>query len=158
MSRIKLLKQPRGQVYLQRVGIFLPPPSPVLASIHVVPCVFFTPERTVTSTDKSVYESIRCTWYTRCGHRSPLLAQCRSIAFTLAQHWNKNGWLSCVCSDCQTGALTLYPRKATTRITQYNVFRPNCEIMLRHLAIIISTKTLWALNHEYNRVFKHEST
>ena len=59
----------RRQVYLQRVGLFLPPPSPVLANIYVdivVQLVFFTPERTPTSTDKSVYASIRCTWYTQC--------------------------------------------------------------------------------------------
>ena len=51
------MKEPRRQVYLQRVGLFLPPP-PVLANIHVVLRVFFSPERTVTSTDKLVYASL----------------------------------------------------------------------------------------------------
>ena len=38
------MREPRRPVYLQRVGLFHPPPSPVLANIHVVPCVFFTPD------------------------------------------------------------------------------------------------------------------
>ena len=61
MSRIWLVKKPRRKLYLQRVGLFLPPPSPVLANIHVVPRVCFTPERTLTSTDTSVHAAMRCT-------------------------------------------------------------------------------------------------
>ena len=45
-------------MYLQRVGLFLPPPSPGLANIHVVPRVFFTPYCIVTSTDKTASQPI----------------------------------------------------------------------------------------------------
>ena len=74
--------------------------------------------RTIPSTiidDKLVYTSIRCTWYTQCRPTHPIPVQCcASVAAhcwfnagqsysTLAQHWNRIGWLSRVCSDCQTG-------------------------------------------------------
>ena len=46
-------------IYLQRVGLFLPPPSPVLANIHDVLRFFFHPEHA----------------------ERTLLVQCRSIKF-----------------------------------------------------------------------------
>ena len=50
------MKEPRRQVYFRRVGLFLPKPSPVLANVTSMLCrVSFTPERTVTSSNKSVY-------------------------------------------------------------------------------------------------------
>ena len=77
-------------------------------------------------------KNIVCTWYTQCRPTHPIPVQwwtsvashcCFNVGqsySTPAQHWNKTGWLSGVCSaDCHAVHWRFIPRKATTRITRY---------------------------------------
>ena len=83
-----------------------------------------------TIANKSMYASIRCTWYTQCRPIHPVPVQCWATVTahcwcnagqsnsTLAQYWNRTGWLSCVSSDSLTYGWRIMP-KATTGITRY---------------------------------------
>ena len=132
------MKEPSRQVYLQRVGLFLPPPSLI----------------------SQVYSSIRCTW----SHNVGLPTQYRfnvgpasqpiagSMPFNRIRRWPN---IETGLGDCPVFALTaiwvtLYAPKG--HYQDNTIHWPNCEIMLGHRlqrwANIIPTKTLKALNHE----------
>ena len=109
-----------------------PIPSTTIAGAGKHPCcaacLFHSWTPSVTSTDKSVYASIRCTWYTQWSPTQPIPVQCwASVAAhcwvnvdqSLAQHWNRIGWLSLVYPDCHRVHWRFIPRKSTTRITRY---------------------------------------
>ena len=114
-------------------------------------------ERTTTA-DKSVYASIRCTWYTQCRPTHPIPGQCwarpasQPIAGSMPvtdanriRHWPN---IKTELGDCPVFALTsirvtLYPPKG--HHPDITIHWPNCEIMLGHRlrrwATYISTKT-----------------
>ena len=105
---------------------------------------------------------MQCTWYTQCRPTHPIQFQCwASVAAhcwfnagqsysTLAQHWNRIGWFSCVYLT--TIRVTLYAPKGHN--PDNTIHCPNCGKTLGHcprrLANIIPAKTVQALNHEYN--------
>ena len=111
------------------------------------------PIPSTTIADKWVYASL----YIECRPAYCWFNAGQSYA-SLAQHWNRIGWLSRVFSDCYTGD-SLYPERP---LPGYH--DTLAKLWLQRWANIIPTKTLLALNHEYNREYlflrllKHEST
>ena len=74
---------------------------------------------------------------------------------TLARHWNSIGWLYRVFWLLHYAGDTFTSRRQKHQITRY--IGPNADVMLGHrlrrLANIIPTKTLYALNHKYDREY-----
>ena len=133
------MKQPRGQVYLQRVGLFLPQPS--LISQCTRP-----------------YDNVGLPTQYRfnVGPASQPIAV--SILVNRIRRWPS---IETELGDCHVFALTairvtLYASKS--HYPDNTIHWPKCKMMLgqmmlglRRWASITQTKTLEALNHEYNR-------
>ena len=143
MSRISLLKEPRRQVYLQRVGLFLPPPPQIsqCTRLYYVPGTY----------------NVGLPIQYRFNVGPALQPIAGSMLVNRIRRWPNN---ETELGDCPVFALT------AIRVTLYalkghypdnTIHWANCEIMLGHrlqrLANIITTKNRQALNHEYNREY-----
>ena len=157
------------QIYLRHV--FLPPPSPVLANIHSILAYDVPGTEDVGLPTKFRFnvgptlQPIAGLMPVTCLRRWPntnlspglLYTLHKHVAFnqccfnvdpqcsTLARHWNSNG----------LQRLFWRFNIPASEIPDNTILWPNADVMLDHRlrrwANIIPTKTLWALNHKYDR-------
>ena len=123
------------QVYLQRVRLFLPPPSPVLANIHAILAVGLPGTHNIGLPTQYRFNVVPAS--------QPIAG---SMPVNRIRRWSN---IETELGDCPVFALTairvtLYPLKG--HYPDNTIHWPNCEIMLGHRlrrwASIIPTKSL----------------
>ena len=134
------MKEPRRQVYLQSVGLSFRHhgrcwPTYILCRVSF--SLLNVTSHTLISQCTCLYDVQ--VWYTQCRPTHPInvgpASQSIPVSMTVncIQCWPilKHNWVIVRdCSDCHTGALTLYSPKG--HYPDNTIHWPNCEIMLGH--------------------------